>query len=402
MLTLTDIRGARQRIAGALYDSPCVHSAPLSEVAGCELFCKLDYLQRTGSFKERDARDALMLLTSEQREAGVIAASAGNHALELAYHGGLLGIPITVVMPVHAALVKVDTCRSLGAHVVLHGANFDDAREHALTLAEDRGLTYLSAFDNLNVIAGQGTIGLEILEQAPDIDGIVVPIGGAGLIAGIVTAFKALRPDVRVFGVESQNAASFTVALAAGQPRHIDVLPTLADGLAVSKVGAIGFEIAAPHIERVVTVSEDAIALAMLRLVEREKGMVEGAGAAPLAAFLEHKLPELHGQRVAIPLCGGNVDPNLLCRVIEKGLVADGRLCRFAASMSDRPGSLSEFTAIVAESGASPCRLCGRDTQYRACPCAIWAATCGGLCALQHVAPPNRLAMNQAPLEAGW
>ncbi len=352
-VTFADIQAARERIAGAVYVSPCPESIPLSEVTGMRLFCKLENLQRTGSFKERGARNALLLLDAGQRERGVIAASAGNHALGLAYHGRLLNIPVTVVMPRFAPLVKYNTCQRLGANVLLHGASFLEAKDHAGTLAAERGLTYIHGYDDPAIIAGQGTMGLEILEQVPDVEAVVIPVGGAGLLAGIALAIKTLRPEVRIIAVEPEGAAKFALALAQGHPVTIQCSPTLADGLAVPDIGANAFPIARDHCDKLVTVNEDEIALAILRIVELEKAIVEGSGASGLAACLAGKLPELAGKRVVLPFCGGNIDPAILSRVIDKGLVADGRVCRFSAVISDRPGGLAGLTKLIADSGAS-------------------------------------------------
>jgi threonine dehydratase len=352
-LSLDDVELARDRIASGIYLSPCPESIPLSEIAGCRMYCKLDYLQRTGSFKERGARNALLLLDTEQRRRGVISASAGNHALGLAYHGKLLEAPVTVVMPKFAPLIKRATCRKLGANVVLFGESFQEAYEHAQALAGERNLTYIHGFNDPAIIAGQGTVGLEILEQVPDVEAIVVPIGGGGLAAGVSLAVKSRKPAVRIFGVEPERSAAFSAALAAGHVVAIDGRPTVADGLAVSRVGDLALEIARPRLDGVVTVSEEELALAMLRLVELEKSVVEGAGAAPLAALMSGKLPQLTGLRTVMILSGGNVDPLILSRVIEKALVADGRLCRFTAVVADRPGGLAKLTQLIAESGAS-------------------------------------------------
>ena len=353
MLTIADIEAARERIRGGIYESPCVESIPLSQLTGAHIRCKLDYLQRTGSFKERGARNALLQLTPEQRLRGVIAASAGNHAQGVAYHGSLLGIPVTVVMPKFAALVKVTNCRHLGATVVLHGADLTEARAEAEALAARDGLTFLHPFDNEHVIAGQGTIALEILEQAPDLQAIVAPVGGGGLIAGIGTVVAARRPEVRVIGVEPERAACLTAALGAGHPVPVRLSPTLADGLAVAQLGARPYEILKRVVHQVVTVDEAAIALAVLRLIELEKSVVEGAGAAPLAEFLAGRLGALAGQKVVLVLCGGNIDLTMLDRVIEVGLVADGRLSRFTVSISDRPGGLARLAEVIASTGAS-------------------------------------------------
>ena len=352
-VTFADIQSARVRIAGAVYVSPCPESIPLSEVTGMRLFCKLENLQRTGSFKERGARNALLLLDHAQAERGVVSASAGNHALGLAYHGRLLNIPVTVVMPRFAPLVKVNTCQRLGANVILHGASFAEAKTHARRLGEERGYTYIHGYDDPAIIAGQGTMGLEILEQVPDVEAVVIPVGGGGLLAGVALAIKTLRPEVQIIGVEPEGAAKFTAAVCEGAPVQIVCHPTLADGLAVPDIGANAFPIARDRIDKLVTVNEDEIALAILRIVELEKAIVEGSGATGLAACLAGKLPELAGKRVVLPFCGGNIDPAILSRVIEKGLVADGRICRFSAVISDRPGGLAGLTKLIADTGAS-------------------------------------------------
>jgi threonine dehydratase len=348
-----DIEAAAKRIGGHVIESPCPLSIPLSEATGMQIFCKLEYLQRTGSFKERGARNALELLPPEQKSRGVIAASAGNHALGLAYHAKLLGIPATVVMPKFAPLTKVMNCRRLGANVVLNGANIGEARGRADEIGAAQGLTYINGFDDLAIIAGQGTIGLEIARQVSDLDAVIVPIGGGGLIAGIAVALKCLKPSVKIYGVEPHAAASFTAAVTAEKPIEFELKPTLADGLSVPKVGENAFRIAKDLIERIVLVNEHDISLAILRLMELEKAVVEGAGAAPLAACLAGLTPELKGKKVVLPLCGGNIDLNLLGRIIERGLASDGRLFRFTATISDRPGGLARFAGLLAEEGAS-------------------------------------------------
>ncbi len=333
--------------------TPCPESIPLSEITGARIFCKLDNLQRTGSFKERGARNALLRLSPAQKKRGVIAASAGNHALGLAYHGKLLGIPVTVVMPDYAPLIKVSTCRRIGAKVLVRGRDFAEARALADTLAAAEGLTYIHGFDAPDIIAGQGTLALEVLEQVPDLDAIVCPVGGGGLIAGVSLAVKSLRRRVKVIGVESVATGNFTAALRAGKPVTMPRRPTLADGLATLTVGANAFAVAQKRVDRVVRVTEDSIALAILRMVELEKSVVEGAAAAPLAAMMSGLLPELRGKKVVLIVCGGNIDPVILSRVIEKGLVHDGRMTRFTVIISDRPGGLAALSRVIAESGAS-------------------------------------------------
>ena len=350
---LSDIQAAAERIKGRVIHSPCPPSVPLSMATGMEIYCKLEYLQRTGSFKERGACNALLLLTPEQRKRGVIAASAGNHALGVTYHAKWLEIPVTVVMPRLAPLTKVVNCRQMGANVILHGNNYEEARAHAMQLGADRGFTLIHGYDDPAVIAGQGTMGLEIIEQVPDLQAVIVPIGGAGLIAGVALAIKMLKPSVIVIGVEPDRATSYVQSLKAGHPVAANVRPTLADGLAISCVGKNAFEIARKYVDGTVVVQERDIALAVLRLIELEKAVVEGAGAAPLAACLARLVPELAGKKVVLPLCGGNIDTTILGRILERGLASDGRLCRFSATISDRPGGLAQFATIVAEEGAS-------------------------------------------------
>jgi len=318
-----------------------------------KIFCKLDNLQRTGSFKERGARNALAQLSRDQQKRGVIAASAGNHAQALAYQGSLLGIPATVVMPKFAPLIKISTCQQLGATVILHGDGFGEAKARAHEIAAENGLAYIDGYDDPAIIAGQGTMALEIVEQIPDLEAVIVPVGGAGLLAGVSLALKTLQPNVKIVAVEAEKVASFSAALKAGSPTKITMHPTLADGLAIPQVGANAFQIARPLIDLTVTVTEEEIALAILRLVELEKSVVEGAAATSLAACMSGKLRELAGKRVVLLLCGGNIDPNVLSRVIERGLVADGRLGRFTAVISDRPGGLADLAAQIASTGVS-------------------------------------------------
>jgi len=352
-VTLADIRAAHERIRSGIYRSPCPPSVPLSELTGAEVFCKLDLLQRTGSFKERGARNALLLLDAEQKQRGVVAASAGNHALGLAYHGKLLGVPVTVVMPRFAPLVKVATCRRLGARVILEGETFEDARRLAAELADREGLNRVHGFDDPRVIAGQGTMALEILEDVPDIDAIVVPTGGAGLLAGVGIVAKALRPEIRLIAVEPTAAPSFGASLVAGRPVQVPIRPTLADGLAVGRVGDLSFALAAPLVDRVVTVGEDALSVAVLRLLELEKTVVEGAAASALAGLLDEGCRNLRGKRVVLLLCGGNIDLTIIDRLIDHGLATDGRRWRFVTQVSDRPGGMARLTAAIAAAGAS-------------------------------------------------
>ncbi|MGB0766313.1 MAG: threonine ammonia-lyase [Phycisphaeraceae bacterium] len=352
-VTVDDIRAAADRIADGIMRTPTLRSDWLSPIVGFDLFLKREHRQGTGSFKERGARNALMRLDETQKKAGVIAASAGNHALALASHGKQLGVPVTVVMPIFAPMIKVQNCRGFGANVILHGEHIGECKEHAEQLVQSEGLTYINGYDAPDIIAGAGTIGLEILEQADGLDAIVVPVGGGGLIAGIAVAVKAIAPEIDIVGVEPVNAASFSAAMRAGRPARAEVKPTLADGLAVPVVGENAFVAGAPLIDAMVTVSEPEVALAILRLAEMEKAVVEGAGAVGVAAALAGRLDKYKGKRVATVLCGGNIDTTMLGRIIQRGMVVDGRYCRFSAHISDRPGGLAGFTKVLAEQGVS-------------------------------------------------
>jgi threonine dehydratase len=352
-VTLSDIRAARRRIRSGVIVTPCPASIPLSEITGARIVCKLDNFQRTGSFKERGARNALLRLPQKNKVRGVVAASAGNHALGLAYHGRLLGIPVTVVMPKFAPLIKITTCQRLGARVILHGDDFSEARAEADRLVSREGLAYVHGFDDPDIIAGQGTLGLEILEQVPDVDAIICPVGGGGLLAGLCVAVKSLRPRVKIIAVESVSTGNLSAALRAGRPVNVPRRATLADGLATLCVGTRSFGLIRRRVDQVVRVEEKWISLAILRMLELEKTVVEGAAAAPLAAMISGRVKGLRGKRVALVVCGGNIDPVILSRVIEKGLVHDGRLTRFTVTISDRPGGLAELCRVIAASGAS-------------------------------------------------
>ncbi len=317
------------------------------------IIIKKDFTQFTGSFKERGGRNALMLLSKENKKAGVITASAGNHALALAWHGKDLGIPVTCVMPSTAPLTKVDKCRKFGANVILQGAHIGEAKEFAQR--EFGHLKYINGYDDPEIIAGAGSLGVEMLEQCHNADVVLVPVGGAGLIAGVSLAVKTLRPDISVIGVEPANVPSFQAALEAGKPVNAFKEGTLADGLAVPVVGPTSFAVAKRFVDATCTVSEKQIALAVLRLIEMEKLVVEGGGAAALAAILPGGplFGMYDGKTVLVPLCGGNIDTTVLGRVIDRGLAADSRLIRFAATVSDRPGGIANLTRDLADLGAS-------------------------------------------------
>ncbi|KAI6219708.1 Threonine ammonia-lyase [Aphelenchoides besseyi] len=351
-IEFSDIACAAFRIRGGIHFTPAAKSYELSGLLDLELFNKMEFLQATGSFKERGARYALHRLSTKEANNGVIAASAGNHALALAYHGQQMSIPVTVVMPNFAPLMKISSCRSYGAQVILKGRNIQEARVYAMELSKARDLKYINGFDYPDVIAGQGTIGLEILEQVKNIDAVIVPVGGGGLIAGVALAVKTLKPEILVIGVESETCASFSNALY-GTNYEICADSTLADGLAVPTVGINAVYNAKGIVDDIVTVCEESIALAILRLLEMEKSVVEGGGAVGLAALLSGKLPQLKGKRVVNILTGGNIDSTVLGRTIARGLAADGRLVKFDVVVSDRPGGIAELATRIAETGAS-------------------------------------------------
>jgi threonine dehydratase len=314
-LSLADVEAARRRVATGLRLTPCLIAPALSEIAGAEIWLKRDDLQRTGSFKERGARHALLCLSEHERARGVVAASAGNHALGLAYHGAQLGTRVTVVMPATAPEVKITRCRGLGAQVVLHGDSFEAAHAHATQLAKVSGATFVHPFDDLNVIAGQGTMALEILEQAPGVETVVVPVGGGGLLAGVVTVIQSLRPDVRVVAVEPESAAGFRAAWHHGAPTHQPLARTIADGLAVAQVGANTFALAAPLVDDVVTVSERELCAAVALLARKCGAVVEGAAAAPLAAVLAGKV---QSRVFVLPICGRNIDAKVHAEIVAR------------------------------------------------------------------------------------
>ncbi len=345
-ITFADIEAARRRIGDAIFVSPCAYTHTLSEMVGCKLYLKLENLQMTGSFKERGAANKLLQLDANEKKNGVIAASAGNHAQGVAYHAKRLGIESTIVMPVLTPLVKVTATRGYGAKVILHGANFDEAYEEARRIEKEQNLTFIHPFDDLQVIAGQGTIGLELLEQNPYLDAIIVTVGGGGLAAGVACAVKETNPRIKVYGVEPKAVASMRAALDAGRPVRVEGARTIAEGAAVRQVGKETFEACKKYLDDVVSVDEEEIAEAILLLLEREKTVAEGAGAAPLAALVHKRLP-VDGKRVAAILCGGNIDVNLVSRIIERGLVKSGRMIRIRACISDVPGSLAALLTRV-------------------------------------------------------
>ncbi|MBI3756784.1 MAG: threonine ammonia-lyase [Deltaproteobacteria bacterium] len=352
MITLADIQAARARIGGALYESPCARSETMSQLAKAQVFFKLDNLQMTGSFKERGALNKLLSLSMEERRRGVIAASAGNHGLAVAFHAQRLGIPATIVMPRFAPLIKVSWARRYGAQVILSGIDFDEALAEAQRLQSERSSVFIPAFNDPAVIAGQGTIGLELLEQVPHLDAVLVPVGGGGLIGGIAVALKESGFTGRVLGVQTERVAGMRAALAAGSPVSLPSATTLADGIAVRRVGDLTLPLVQRYADKIVTVSEAELARSILLLLENEKTVVEGAAAATLAALLNRPL-HLQGQTVVLLLSGGNIDVNVIARVIEKGLVQEGRLSRISLIVTDRPGALARVSTLIADQGAN-------------------------------------------------
>ncbi|HZH04391.1 MAG TPA: threonine ammonia-lyase [Myxococcaceae bacterium] len=354
MVTLDDIREAQRRISGRVYLTPCPSTDHFVDEVGCRmLYMKLENLQRTGSFKERGALNKMLTLTEAERRRGVIAASAGNHAQGVAFHAGRLGIDAVIVMPERTPLIKVSATRGYGAEVVLHGNSFDDAYGEATRLQAEQDRVFIHPFDDPHVIAGQGTIGLELFEQVPDMEMVIVSIGGGGLIAGVGCALKTLNPKIQVIGVQTEKLPSMQASVAAGQVVQLPGATTLAEGVAVKRPGDQTFAMVQKYVDAIVTVDEEEIANAILRLLEQDKTVVEGAGALPLAALLNGKVPAARGKNVAAILCGGNIDVNLVSRIIDRGLVKDGRLMRLTVMMSDRPGALAAFVGAIAEQGAN-------------------------------------------------
>jgi threonine dehydratase len=352
MIQLSDVQTALGRIRADIRVSPCPRSETFSAVTGNSIYLKMDNQQRTGAFKERGALNRILSLSSDERARGVIAASAGNHAQGVSYHAGRHGVRARIVMPLPTPLTKVSATRAYGAEVVLHGTNYDEAYENAMELSQQDSLVLIHAFDDETVIAGQGTLGLEILQQHPDIEVIVSPIGGGGLIGGVACAVKESRPSVKVYGVQPARIPSMKAAIAAGKPVTLDSAKTIADGIAVRRAGDYTLPLVQKYVDDIVTVEEEEIANAILLLLEREKTLAEGAGAAAIAAVLNRKI-QLQNKRVAVLVCGGNIDVTLLSRIIERGLVKDGRLVRLRVHLPDYPGALHRLTGILADHRAN-------------------------------------------------
>ncbi len=350
MLTLQDIRDAATRLQGQVLDTPCVESKTLSQIVGAQVFLKFENLQFTASFKERGACNRLTLLTDTERARGVVAMSAGNHAQGVAYHAQRLGLRAVIVMPRFTPGVKVERTRGFGAEVVLHGDTLEESRAHAYALADAQGLTFVHPYDDEGVAAGQGTLGLEMLQALPDLDVLVIAVGGGGLISGVATAAKAIRPGIEIIGVQTSRFPAMVNAVQG--THHPQGTSTIAEGIAVGTPGKITQEVVKRLVDDLVLVDEGDIEQAVLMLLEIEKTLVEGAGAAGLAALLRY--PErFAGKRVGLVLCGGNIDPLLLAAIIERGMVRSGRLARIKVSARDVPGVLARITATVADAGAN-------------------------------------------------
>lgn len=352
-LTLEEVQAARHRIRDGIYVSPCPISEHLTRRTDANVHLKLENLQRTGSFKERGASNKLEQLGEDEREKGVIAASAGNHAQAVAYHGTRLDIDSTIVMPEATPLVKVTRTRRYGAEVVLEGSNYDEAYAHARQLADGRGLGFVHPFDDRQVIAGQGTLGLELLEQHPDLDSVVCAVGGGGLISGVAAAMKETNPDLRVIGVEPETLPSMQQALQQRGPVDVPEGQTIADGISVRRVGDLTYANADRYVDEMVTVSEQEIANAILVLLEEEKTVAEGAGAAPVAALLADAIPATEDEKIIPIVCGGNIDVNVISKIIDRGLAAAGRIFRLDLQIRDVPGSLAEVLTLIGELDAN-------------------------------------------------
>ena len=352
MVTVDDVRRAHERIRESLFLSPCSHSETFSQLSGNKVYLKLENLQMTGAYKERGALNKILLLTEEERSRGLIAASAGNHAQAVSYHATKRGVRAQIVMPLATPLNKVMATRRFGGEVVLFGANYDEACDEAKRRSAAEGITFIHAFDDDAVIAGQGSLGLELLGQLPDVDVVITAIGGGGLISGMACALKEINPHIKVIGVQTSRLPSMKAAVEAGHLVTLPVASTLADGIAVRTAGTRTLPMVQKYVDEIVTVEEEEIASAILLLLEREKTVAEGAGAAAVAAILHHKI-NCTGKRIAAVISGGNIDVGILSRIIERGLAKDGRLIRLRIHLPDYPGALHKLTGLLADHRAN-------------------------------------------------
>ncbi|MBM4761890.1 threonine ammonia-lyase [Bacillus sp. B15-48] len=348
MVSYNEVVNAYEKMLGIVHKTPLDYSKTFSKYANNEVYLKLENLQKTGSFKVRGSYNKMISLTKEEVQKGVVAASAGNHAQGVAYSSNLLNIPCTIVMPKGAPLSKVQATREYGANVELQGTVFDEALEYAVELKKQTGAAFVHAFDDKAIINGQGTIGLEILKQLPEVDAIVCPVGGGGLIAGIAAAVKEQHPSIKIYGVQAAACTSMEQSLKEQKPVLVDSSPTMADGIAVKRPGLHTFQLVQRYVDAMVSVDEMEIAQTMLMLLERNKLLVEGSGAVALAALLYQKVPLQHKKVVPV-ISGGNVDVSFISRIIERGMVEAGRFVRFSTILNDKPGNLEKFLGVVTE-----------------------------------------------------
>ena len=351
-MVIKSFQEAVKRIRDSIFVSPFVRSETFSQLTGNSIFLKLENLQMTGSFKERGALNKILLLTEEERRRGVIAASAGNHAQAVSYHATKRGIEAQICMPLTTPMVKVSATRGYGAEVILVGANYDETCEDALRRCREQGLTFIHPFDDQAVIAGQVTLGIEMLEETGDLDAVVLPVGGGGLIAGVACAVKEMQPHIQVIGVQSSKLPSMKAALERNELVTLPPNKTIADGIAVRRAGDQTFPLVQKYVDDVVTVDDEEIANAILLLLEKEKTLTEGAGAVAAAAVLSKKLPH-RGKKLGVVVSGGNIDVSLLSRIIERGLVQDGRLLRIRIHLPDHPGALQRLATVIADHKAN-------------------------------------------------
>ena len=353
MLTIEDIKSARERIRDQIIKTPCTYSSTLSEMIDCNVYLKLENLQLTGAYKVRGALNRLSQLNDQEKAKGVIASSAGNHAQGVALAAKKLGIKATIVMPETTPLSKIEGTKKFGANVILHGLFYDDAYEKALEIQKSEGQTFIHPFNDEDIIAGQGTIGLELNETHPDLDILVVPIGGGGLISGVSLALKTLNPNIRIIGVEAAQMAAMKASIDSGSIVEISKAKTIADGIAVTTVQQNTFDIVSKYVDEIVTVSELEMAHSIMMLLEVEKVLVEGAGSAAFAALAHGKIDNIKGKKVGVLVSGGNIDINFLSKVLERGLSQGGRLATLKVLVPDNPGIISEISSTVAKHGAN-------------------------------------------------
>lgn len=357
MIGLREIRAAGEKIAGWIRETPCLPSDAFSERTGAAVHFKYETLQRTGSFKPRGALNKILSLTPEERERGVMTASAGNHAQGVAFAAATVGVSSLIVMPETTPLIKISRTRRLGGEVQLRGFNYDEAYERAMELCRDSGRIFVHPFDDDTIIAGQGTLGLEILRQVPDLEAVVLPVGGGGLAAGVATAVKESRPQARIFGIQTQAAPAMKQSLDAGKIVHSDTSRSIADGIAVKRPGATTFPYLKKYLDDIRLVSEEEIEEAIFELLETGKVLTEGAGAAGVAALLHRHIPEVEGKKVVVVLSGANIDLNFLDRIIERALVRQHRLIRIRVTLKDQPGALAALLEVIAREEANVVRI---------------------------------------------